>query len=120
MSDPVDVAERETQLLLEAAKQLRSALLKSETAYRRTLKGLHQRMGVTATIKANQAEVARQQLTEALKEFEHQRHRTRVSIISAQLTQGDSIADVGRSWGFSRQLASKYAEEATAESDSAG
>ena len=120
MSDPVDVAERETELLLEAAKELRGALIKSETTYRRTLRGLRQRVGVTATIKANQAEVARQQLTDALKEFEHQRHRTRVSIISAQLAQGDSIADVGRSWGFSRQLASKYAQEAAAESDSAG
>jgi hypothetical protein len=120
MSDQVNVAERETQLLLEAAKQLRESLLKSETVYRRTLKGLHRRMGVTATIKANQAELARRELTEALKEFEHQRHRTRVSIISAQLAQGDSIADVGRSWGFSRQLASKYAQEATVGLDSAG
>lgn len=118
MGDQVDVAEHETQRLLEAAKQLRSVLLRSESAYRRTLRGLHRRKGVTATIKANQAEVARQELTEALKEFEHQRHRTRVSLISAQLAQGDSIADVGRSWGFSRQLASKYAEEATVGSDS--
>jgi hypothetical protein len=52
-------------------------------------------------------------LTDALKDFERQRHHTRGSVILAQLAEGESISEVGRSWGFSHQLASKYARDAT-------
>jgi len=112
MDDPFAVAEHQLEELLEAAKKLRATLLRTETLYRQTLKGVRRRSRITATIKANRFDAARQDLTDALKNFERQRHRTRGSVILAQLAEGESITAIGRSWGFSHQLASKYAREA--------
>jgi hypothetical protein len=112
MADALEEAERSTELLLEATKRLRETLRTSETLYRRTVRGLQRGSGVTATIRANRAEVARQQLTDQLKEFETRRHLSRLSLIAAQLAEGESIGEIARSWGFSRQLASKFAHEA--------
>ncbi len=117
MADPLAEAEYQTELLLEATQQLRHSLRLSETLYRRTLKGLQRGSGVTATIKANGAGAARQELTATFKEFEKQRHRTRLAIIAAQLAEEESIGEIARSWGFSRQLGSKYAREAKERSD---
>jgi hypothetical protein len=113
MNDPFAAAEHQLEDLLKAAKKLRATLLRTETLYRQTLKSVRGRSKITATIKANRFDAARQDLTEALKEFERQRHRARGSVILAQLAEGESISEVGRSWGFSHQLASKYAGEAT-------
>ena len=117
MDDPFDAAEQQLEDLLEAAKKLRATLLRTETHYRQTLKGVRRRSKITATIKANRFDVARQELTDALKEFERTRHRARGSVILAQLAEGESITEIGQSWGFSHQLASKYAREATSEAD---
>src|SRR6516165_8558828 len=113
IDDPFDAAEQQLEDLLEAAKKLRATLLRTETHYRQTLKGVRRRSQITATIKANRFDVARQDLTDTLKDFERQRHRTRGSVILAQLAEGESITEIGQSWGFSHQLASKYAREAT-------
>ena len=117
MNDPFSAAEHQLEDLLEAAKKLRATLLRTETLYRQTLKGVRRRSRITATVKANRFDVARQDLTDALKDFERQRHRTRGSVILAQLAEGETISEVGRSWGFSHQLASKYAREATSGAD---
>jgi AraC-like DNA-binding protein len=113
MDDPFAVAERQVESLLEAAKTLRATLLRSEINYRRTLKSLRRNSKVTATIKANRFDASRMELTDVLKDFERQRHLTRGSVILAQLAEGESISEIARSWGFSHQLASKYAKEAT-------
>jgi hypothetical protein len=115
MDDPFAAAEHQLEELLKAAKKLRATLLRTETLYRQTLKGVRRRSEITATIKANRFDAARRDLTDALKDFERQRHRTRGAVILAQLAEGESISEVGRSWGFSHQLASKYARDATSE-----
>jgi hypothetical protein len=117
MDDPFAFAEHQVEELLEAAKRLRATLLRSEILYRRTLKGVRRRSKVTATIKANRFDAARKELTDALKDFEHHRHLARGSVILAQLAEGESISEIGRSWGFSHQLASRYAREATSGPD---
>ena len=109
MSDPTEEAERNTELLLEATKQLRASLRATETVYRRALRNIQRHVGVTPTLRANHADVARLELTTALNEFERQRHKTRISFIAIQLAEGDSIAEIGRTWGFSRQLAATFA-----------
>src|SRR5271165_7001019 len=106
MDDPFAVAELQVEDLLEAAKRLRATLLRTETLYRRTLTSVRRRSNITATIKTNRLDAARQELTDALKYFERQRHLTRGSVILAQRAEGETISEIGRSWGFSHQLAS--------------
>jgi hypothetical protein len=117
MDDPFSAAERQLEDLLKAAKKLRATLLRTETLYRQTLKSVRRRSKITATIKANRFDAARQKLTDALKDFERQRHHTRGAVILAQLAEGENISEIGRSWGFSHQLASKYAREAATGAD---
>jgi hypothetical protein len=111
MFDHYDAAAYETEQLLESTRRLRAAIVKAEAVYRRTLKELRRHSNITASIMRDDAAQRRQDLTDALLNFEHQRHAARLSLIAAQLAEGESIGGVGRSWGFSRQLASKYAHE---------
>ena len=113
MDDPFAAAEHQVEDLLEAAKRLRATLLRTETLYHRILRSVRRRSKVTATIETNRFDAAREELTDALKDFESQRHLTRGAIILAQRAEGKSVIEIGRSWGFSHQLASKYAREAT-------
>ena len=61
---------------------------------------------------AVRAGAARLQLSECLEEFERCRHEVRLSLIVAGLDEGMSLGELGKAWGFSRQMASRYAEEA--------
>lgn len=115
MTDPYGAAERDTRALLEVAQRLRSSLREVEAVYRRTLKSIENRHGASSTLKAQEAGAARRQLTETLAEFERCRHQARLSLITAELAEGTSIGEIGRTWGFSRQLAAKYAKEARGE-----
>jgi len=53
----------------------------------------------------------RQDLADALRGFEEQRHRARLAIIALAREQGASISEVGRQLGISRQLAYRLASE---------
>jgi hypothetical protein len=46
-----------------------------------------------------------------LKAHAHARHQVRLGVIGLCLDSGMSIGDVGRLYGFSRQMASRYAKE---------
>jgi hypothetical protein len=105
-------AALDTRMLLDSARELRSCLRTVEAVYRRTLNSLESGNGASLTLKAAEAGRARQELTEALRYFEQCRHHARLSLIAAELEEGRSIGEIGRTWGFSRQLAAKYAKEA--------
>jgi hypothetical protein len=115
MDDLYKAAARDTRVLLETAQALRTHLRTVEAVYRRTLKNLESGKGASLTLKTEEAGEARRALTEALDEFERCRHQARLSLIAAELEEGRSIGDIGRTWGFSRQLASRYAKEARGE-----
>ena len=54
----------------------------------------------------------RQELNEALEDFESLRHQVRVTFLTLAQEQGTSISEAGRMLGISRQLASRVAAEA--------
>ena len=99
-------------MLLEAAKTLRRDLRAKEASYRRMARRVEQGVDIGTAMGSLGANVQRQELTDTLDEFEHCRHRTRLAITAAALEEGMTIGDVGRAWGFSRQLAARYAKEA--------
>ena len=61
----------------------------------------------TALTKARAAET-RESITVALDDFEKCRHVSRLSLIAAGLDDGMSINALGKAWGVSRQLISRY------------
>jgi hypothetical protein len=112
MSTLRNAASQEIEELLESAKRLRADLRVKETAYRRTSRLLERGAPLEEVMEASGARSARQELTDAMADFERHRHSTRLSLTAAALAEGMSIGEIGRAWGFSRQLAARYAREA--------
>lgn len=53
----------------------------------------------------------RRDITEAVSRFQSTRHRLRVALLERGLSEGATIADMGRALGVSRQFASRLASE---------
>jgi hypothetical protein len=109
--DTREAVIRETERLIQLAKELHASLRVNETVYRKTLKKLRLGDPVSETLEGVDAKAARQQLNDSLGALEQCRHQVRRSLIAAGLAEGMTIADTGRAWGISRQLASRYARE---------
>ncbi len=105
-------AIREVSDLEEAARSLRAELRKMEANYRRTRSALEKEDSCPDVFAASGGGTARKRITDALEAFEQQQHRTRIAIVAVALAEGMSVSGIGRAWGFSRQLASRYAREA--------
>jgi hypothetical protein len=104
---------REIRELRKSNTALRNALVRHQEALEQTANQLKSG-GVTAeSVLAGGAPEMRSELTEALDNFETQRHRVRVALFGYLKDEGGtSAAEIGRSLGISRQLASKLAQEA--------
>jgi hypothetical protein len=114
VSDTRAKALEDVERLLEGAKSLRADLRAKEACYRRVARHLEQGTGVAELMRQVDTGSARRELTASLDHFEHSRHQSRLSLIAAGLEEGMTIGQLGRSWGFSRQLAARYAKEARA------
>jgi len=98
--------------LLECVRCLRNQLLSCETVYERALLGLESEAPVSEILMSVEASSARCGLNSALEDLERLRHTSRLSMIGTEIEEGSSISDVGRHWGFSRQMAQRYVKEA--------
>jgi hypothetical protein len=105
----------EARRLVEEARQLRRQLRSCEAAYRRSLRELERGTAMHTIMGTLGVGHVREVLTESLDHFEQARHRSRIASIALGLEEGMTVGDLGRSWGFSRQLASRYAKEARME-----
>ena len=112
MSKSTQKASESVEQLLDALAEARQAIRATEVALRRALRKAERGADVaTAIIAANPAE-ARQRVNDALTAVEQRRHDVRRTVFAAALEEGMSITDLSKSWGFSRQLAARYAKEA--------
>jgi hypothetical protein len=98
--------------LLEALAELRKVTRSTEANVRRALKLAKSGADVTTALVACNPSETRQSMNDALKSVEVARHAMRLRIFKLGLEEGMSIGDLGRSFGFSRQLAARYAREA--------
>jgi len=98
--------------LLECVRGLRDQLLSCEAVYEWTLHRLESETAVSDILQSVDASNARCGLNSALEDLERVRHISRLSMIGVEIEEGTSISDVGRQWGFSRQMAQRYVKEA--------
>ena len=98
--------------LLDAVRCLGVQLQACEAIYEETLLRLESDEMVSDILQSVDAGDARSGLNTALENLERVRHRSRLSVIAAEIEEGSSISDVGRYWGFSRQMAQRYVKEA--------
>jgi predicted transcriptional regulator len=103
--------QRQTAELIECIENLRAVLLR----YKQANVALSMLVeGGTPTLEALErvdASRLRPELTDALDQFAGARHEARVALLSLALRQGASMAEVGRAFSVSRQLASRLAAE---------
>jgi hypothetical protein len=100
--------------LLTALAELRQTTKVTEAAIRRALKEAERGNDLATAVSALDPGTSRRAMNDALKAVEQARHELRRAVFAAALDQGTSIGELGRVFGFSRQLAARYAKEARA------
>ena len=98
--------------LLETLADLRRNTRATESSVRRALKLAKDGADVSVVLRATNPADIRLSMNDALKAVEEARRQVRLQIFELGLDEGLSIGELGRVFGFSRQLAARYAKEA--------
>src|ERR1700730_2855150 len=105
-------AIRCTEQVIDAMQNLRQLLERREQALRDALSVPQPVADYAAVLKDGNITEDREDLNEALFLLDKARRESRIASFRSALDHGVSINELGRIWGFSRQMASRYAKEA--------
>jgi chromosome segregation ATPase len=111
MSNRERLVRRIAELVASSAL-LREQLRRYEKAMAKIAEHLEDGAPGISAAKGTGIPTERQQVTEAIQEFEAARHQLRLALFTLGKEEGASISEVGRVLGISRQLASRLAKEA--------
>ncbi len=116
-ADGITVHEQQNLLdsydeLMVSTDQLVRMLRSTRTQNRKTRSQLEKGSSIRDVFSAIPTGDLRQSFTQAMAEVESARHKVRRMAFACGLEEGMSISELGRIWGFSRQLAARYAKEA--------
>ncbi len=96
----------------KAFKDARNAFGKAASTYRAFARRIGQGKSVPEAFHGLEVPETRRWLMELLDRLEQARHETRTAIFAVGLAEGMSIGELSRLFGFSRQLAARFAQEA--------
>ena len=113
MSKKVNEFAGRAERVIECTEQVRTALLGFKRAVARQSKLIGSGTPAVTALEDVNAAGIRQNLTDALAEFEALRYQMRVACIAVALDDGASLSDVARALGVSRQLVSRIAADIT-------
>jgi hypothetical protein len=105
-------AARLVENLNQALANLRHSIGMMEKVSQRSVKLLEEGADLTTALVAAFPSETRSVMNDALKQLEEARHEIRLYVFAVSLEQGVSISELGRQYGFSRQLAARYAKDA--------
>ena len=100
------------ELVIEAMENLQVVLSKRVESLRRSIEFEEPAADYEKAVKDSHLTDEREDLQEALYVLEQRRRESRVAAFRSALDHGVSISELARIWGFSRQMASRYAKEA--------
>jgi hypothetical protein len=103
------------ELVIEAMENLQVVLRRRVESLRRSIEFEEPAADYEKAVKDSHMTEEREDLQEALTVLEQRRRESRVAAFRSALDHGVSISDLARIWGFSRQMASRYAKEARGE-----
>jgi hypothetical protein len=112
MAEPSEETVRMVERLLDALAELRTTTRTAESDVRRALKMAQKGSDLATAVVACNPAGTRQAMNDALNTVEVVRHQMRLKIFQIGLEEGMTIGELGRAFGFSRQLASRIAKEA--------
>lgn len=117
MTDIRGDAVQALECLADALNDAQRALRVAEANTRRALRS-ENRVPTAAVLRAAPVAGYRPDVDQALTKLERARHKVVVANFRVALDDGMTITEFGRLYGFSRQLASRYAKEARREAPS--
>ena len=104
-------AMRSVQGLVDALADARQVFREVEQSFQRALRKADRSGDVQTALLSPQLGVWRQSVNDAIDEIERQRREMRIKLFALARSGDYSVGELGRMFGFSRQLASKYANE---------
>lgn len=111
MPNTSDDLHRHMAELDECIASLRAVLLRYKKANIALMNLIEGGVPTLEALERVHASRHRPELTDALDQLAGARHESRVALLSLALQQGASMAEVGRAFSVSRQLASRLAAE---------
>lgn len=108
-------AIRSVERVIEAMQALRQVLERREEALRRAISVREPVLDYAGAVKDAHVSEEQEDLRDALFLLEQRRRESRIASFRSALDHGLSINELSRIWGFSRQMASRYAKEARGE-----
>ncbi len=115
MADNDERMLRCTDQLIDAMEHLRLALEKREGDLRAARARYDSGNNLSGSLRAANIAEERDELNDALFQLERRRRESRLAVFRSALDHGVSINELARMWGFSRQMASRYAKDARQE-----
>ena len=100
------------QQLVDTLADARSTFREVEQFFQRALKKADRGGNLQSALLSPELGLSRQSMNDAVDAIERQRREMRHKLFALAMTEGYSIGEMGRMFGFSRQLASKYREGA--------
>jgi hypothetical protein len=117
-NDPPELTEcdkaaiHSVELVIEAMENLQVVLSRRVESLRRSIQFERPAVDYEEAVKDSHMTEEREDLQQALCVLEQRRRESRVTAFRSALDHGVSISELARIWGFSRQMASRYAKEA--------
>lgn len=106
-----ELAANGIEELIGVTSILRSELNVHEAICRTLLDEVRVDHEITGVLPEIHADTWRSAVTDAIRGFEAARHRVRLLLVAIEVAEGRSIGEVAKSWGVSRQLASRWVQE---------
>ena len=100
------------ELVIEAMENLQVVLGRRVELLRRSIEFEEPAADYEQAVKDSHMTEERTNLHEALNFLEQRRRESRLASFRSALDHGVTISELARIWGFSRQMASRYAKEA--------
>ena len=102
-----DQAVQAISELMSVVTRVGDELRDYETVLERARRDLESGLSATDTVERTRAGAVRASFSDLLNDIERARAASRVSMWRLQLSEGSTIADIARAWGYSRQLVSR-------------
>ncbi|MGO9874719.1 MAG: hypothetical protein ACLPVY_13080 [Acidimicrobiia bacterium] len=102
-----DLALRDVEALIQVIAEARKDLRSYQSALNKTRRHLEAGGRASDTSALFDIATVRLTLSELLNRIERARSASRLSFWRLQVSEGKTIAEVARTWGFSRQLVSR-------------
>ena len=110
VDDPRERFVSDVRRYVEAGEQLAAGMAEFNAMNRAALEDLADGMPITESFRVRDSAGWSRRVSALLDEFEACRRETRSSAAAALMNEGRTVTDVGRAFGVSHQLASRFAK----------